>query len=79
LRAACGRGMAEHIGALMRDIEQAKRLYAQDADWSVESVGYFIQFVLQGSFIFAMAQHSPAVVHANLEHLKRYLNMLFNP
>lgn len=79
IRAACERGMAEHIGALMRDIEEAKRLYAQDADWTVESVGYFIQSVLQGSFIFAKAQHSPAVVRANLEHLKRYLKTLFHP
>lgn len=79
LRAACDRGMAEHIGALMRDIEEAKQLYAHDAGWSVESVGYFIQSVLQGSFIFAKAQQSPTVVRANLEHLKRYLKLLFNP
>ena len=79
IRAACERGMSGHIGALMRDIEEAKRLYAQDAGWSAESVGYFIQSVLQGSFIFAKAQHSPAVVRANLAHLKRYLKTLFQP
>lgn len=78
IRAACERGMGEHIGALLRDVEAAKALYAQDADWSVESVGYFIQSVLQGSFIFAKAHQSPEVVRANLAHLRRYLLVLFN-
>lgn len=78
IRAACERGMDEHIGALLRDVEAAKALYAQDADWSVESVGYFIQSVLQGSFIFAKARQSPEVVRANLQHLRRYLLVLFN-
>jgi len=78
IRAACARGMGEHIDALLRDIEAARALYAQDADWSVESVGYFIQSVLQGSFIFAKAQQGPEVIRANLQHLRHYLLILFN-
>jgi len=69
--------MAGHIGALLRDVEAARALYAHDADWPVESVGYFIQAVLQGSFIFAKAHQGPDVVRANLEHLRRYLLVLF--
>jgi hypothetical protein len=34
-------------------VEAAKKLYAPNARWSAESVGYFIQSVLQGSFVFA--------------------------
>jgi hypothetical protein len=37
----------------LHDVEAAKRLYAPKARWSAESVGYFIQAVLQGGFIFA--------------------------
>ncbi len=76
LRAACDRGMSEHVAELTRDIEAAKRLYAPDAPWSAESVGYFMQSVLQGAFIFAKAKQSPAVAIESLAHLRRYLEML---
>jgi TetR/AcrR family transcriptional regulator, transcriptional repressor for nem operon len=79
IRAACERGMAVHIDELVRDVEAAKQLYAPSADWTAESVGYFIQTVLQGSFIFAKAQGGPEVIRQNLSHLERYLRSLFQP
>ena len=79
IRAACDRGMSAHIAELARDIEAAKKRYAPDAQWSVESVGYFIQSVLQGSFIFAKAKQSPEVARESLTHLRRYLEGLFAP
>ena len=48
-----------------------------EAPWTADSVGTFIQAVLQGSFIFAKAQQGPEVAHANIAHLHRYLDMLF--
>jgi TetR/AcrR family transcriptional repressor of nem operon len=78
IRAACDRGMSRHIAELTRDIEAAKKRYAPKARWSAESVGYFIQSALQGSFIFAKAKRSPEVVRENLEHLRRYLMALFS-
>ena len=71
IRAACDQGMASHIAALTRDIEAAKERHAPQAAWSAQSLGYFIQGVLQGSFIFAKAQQGPEVVRANLDHLRR--------
>jgi TetR/AcrR family transcriptional repressor of nem operon len=78
IRAACERGMSRHIAELTRDVEAAKKLYAPKARWSAASVGYFIQSVLQGSFVFAKAKQSPEVVRDNLDHLQRYLESLFN-
>jgi len=78
IRAACDEGMATHIANLTRDVEAAKRLYMPDAPWSAESVGYFIQSVLQGAFIFAKAKQSPEVVRESLAHLRRYLGLIFN-
>ncbi|HUB14472.1 MAG TPA: TetR/AcrR family transcriptional regulator [Acetobacteraceae bacterium] len=78
IRAACDRGMSAHIAILTRDIEAAKQLYAPDAPWSAESVGYFIQSVLQGAFIFAKAKQGPQVVRESLAHLRRYLGLIFN-
>jgi TetR/AcrR family transcriptional repressor of nem operon len=79
IRAACDKGMTTHIANLTRDIEAAKRLYAPDAPWSAESVGYFIQSVLQGAFIFAKAKQGPEVARESLAHLRRYLGLIFNP
>jgi TetR/AcrR family transcriptional repressor of nem operon len=78
IRTACDRGMSAHIADLTRDIEAAKKRYAPRASWSAESVGYFIQAVLQGSFIFAKAKQSPKTIRESLGHLRRYLRVLFN-
>ena len=76
LRAACDAGMSEHVADLTRDIEAAKQRYAPDATWSAASVGYFMQSVLQGAFIFAKAKQNPAVAVESLGHLRRYLEQL---
>ena len=76
LRAACDQGMSEHVAELTRDVEAAKQLYAPDAPWSAESVGYFMQAVLQGAFIFAKAKQSPEVAVESLRHLRRYLETI---
>jgi TetR/AcrR family transcriptional repressor of nem operon len=77
IRAACDRELSLHIAALARDIDLAKQQHVPAATWSAESVGHFIQAVLQGSFIFAKAKQSPEVVRENLGHLRRYLGLLF--
>jgi TetR/AcrR family transcriptional repressor of nem operon len=79
LRAACEHAFASHIEALTRDAQAAKDLYAPDAPWSAESVGYFIQAVLQGSFIFAKATQGPEIARESIEHLRRYITHLFRP
>jgi TetR/AcrR family transcriptional repressor of nem operon len=77
IRTACDRELSSHITGLARDIEAAKRQHVPTATWSAESVGCFIQAVLQGSFIFAKARQSPEVVRESLAHLRRYLCLLF--
>jgi TetR/AcrR family transcriptional repressor of nem operon len=79
IRTTCERGMVSHIAELTRDIEAAKRRYAPGASWSAESVGYFIQSVLQGAFVFAKARQGPAVVRDSLAHLRCYIELLFKP
>ncbi len=79
IRIACEKGLSSHVAVLTRDIEAAKQLYVPDATWSATSVGYFIQSVLQGAFIFAKAKQGPEVVRESLAHLRRYLGLLFDP
>ena len=77
IRAACDRGLSSHVAMLTRDLQAARDLYAPGATWSAESVAEFIQAALQGGFIFAKAKQSPDAVRDVLEHLRRYLGVLF--
>jgi TetR/AcrR family transcriptional regulator, transcriptional repressor for nem operon len=76
LRATCDRMLSDHVAMLTRDLAAAKTLYAPDASWEPASVGYFMQCVLQGGFIFAKAQQNPDVAAASLGHLRAYLATL---
>lgn len=61
---------------LARDLEAAKQRYAPDATWTAESVGTFMQAVLQGGFIFAKASRDPEITKACIAHLRAYLETL---
>lgn len=78
VRVACDEGMSRHIDHLVEDLEAARRRHVPHADWTAESVGYFMQAVLQGSFIFSKAKLDAQVVRANLQHLRRYLESLLS-
>jgi len=77
IRKAVERELAVHIAELLPDIRQAKQRYAAEASWTPASLGYFIQSVLQGSFIFAKARQGPEVARESLSHLRNYLVLLF--
>ena len=79
LRATCDRMLSEHVAMLTRDLAAAKARYAPAASWEPQSVGYFMQCVLQGGFIFAKAQQNPNVAAASLGHLRTYLETLLGP
>jgi TetR/AcrR family transcriptional repressor of nem operon len=79
IRDACDRGMSAHIAELTRDVALAKQRYCPTAKWTADSVGYFMQAVLQGSFIFAKATQNSKVARESLAHLRCYLEMLFSP
>ncbi|MGO9699913.1 MAG: TetR/AcrR family transcriptional regulator [Xanthobacteraceae bacterium] len=78
LRAACERMFSEHVADLTCDLAAAKARHAPDATWDPESVGYFMQCVLQGGFIFAKAKQSSEIATASLGHLRDYLVTLLD-
>lgn len=77
LRTAVAREMALHIDGLLPDIAAAKKRHAPRAAWTPESLGYFIQSVLQGAFIYAKARQGPDMARESLAHLRRYLLSAF--
>ncbi|WP_375764770.1 TetR/AcrR family transcriptional regulator [Archangium gephyra] len=79
IRATCDRHLSAHAGMLARDIAEARQRYAPDAPWTPESLGLFMQTVIQGAFILAKAKQGPEVAAESLRHLRRYLETQFTP
>jgi TetR/AcrR family transcriptional repressor of nem operon len=77
IRKACDRCISAHAATLVADIAAAIRKYGIAANWTVESLAYYTQAVIQGAFILAKAQQSSQVAAACLDHLRRYLELLF--
>ncbi len=62
---------------LVADIRAAVEKYGLSPEWTVESLAYYTQAVIQGAFILAKAQQSSLIAASCLEHLHRYLQLLF--
>ena len=45
--------------------------------WTAESLALHTQAVLQGAFILAKARGGPEIAAQSVDHLKRYVTMLF--
>jgi TetR/AcrR family transcriptional regulator, transcriptional repressor for nem operon len=78
LREACNRCITGHAGILVPDIEEAMRQRGMSPQWTAESLALYTQATIQGAFILAKATHSSEVATACIEHLRRYLELLFH-
>lgn len=78
IRDACARSITGHAGTLVADIEAARRLHAPRADWTAESLALHTQAVIQGAFILAKATGGPRLAEESIDHLDRYIRLLFN-
>lgn len=78
IRDACDASISGHAATVAKDIAEAMEVYGIDADWTAESLALHTQAVLQGAFILAKAKGGPAVAAESVDHLRRYIEMLFN-
>ena len=78
IRDACDKSIREHAAMLELEITKATHIYRMNPDWNAESLALYMQAVIQGAFILAKAEGGPEVAAACLDHLRRYLEMLFN-
>jgi TetR/AcrR family transcriptional repressor of nem operon len=78
IRDACEKSITDHAATLEADIAQAMRKYAVDADWTARSLALYTQAVIQGAFILAKAKGSAEIAADCIDHLRRYLEVLFN-
>ncbi len=78
IRDACNRSISEHAATLVPDIEEAIRRRDMNPDWTAESLALYTQATIQGAFILAKAKHNREAAAASIDHLRRYLELLFN-
>lgn len=79
IRDACDRSISNHAATLEADIETAMRERGLSPDWTAKSLALHTQVVLQGAFILAKAKGGAAVAADSVDHLIRYLELLFSP
>lgn len=77
IREACDRLIGAHAATLVSDIEAATQHYGVKPEWTAESLAYYSQAVIQGAFILVKAQQSSKVAAECLDHLHRYIELLF--
>ena len=77
IRHACDASIGSHAAKVESDIADAMKRYHIRDPWTAESLALHTQAVLQGAFILAKAKGSAAVVEASIDHLHRYVELLF--
>jgi TetR/AcrR family transcriptional repressor of nem operon len=78
IRDACAHAICGHAETLEADISAAMKAYRIRADWTAASLALHTQAVLQGAFILAKAKGGPQVAADTIDHLRRYVELLFN-
>ena len=78
IRHACDASIGSHAAKVESDIADAMKLYRIRAPWTAESLALHTQVVLQGAFILAKAKGNAAMVEASIDHLRRYVELLFH-
>jgi TetR/AcrR family transcriptional regulator, transcriptional repressor for nem operon len=78
IRDACGASIFGHAQTLEPDIRAAMLRQGIAGDWTAESLARHTQTVIQGAFVLAKAGNDPSLVIESLDHLDRYIRLLFN-
>jgi TetR/AcrR family transcriptional regulator, transcriptional repressor for nem operon len=75
--AACARNIAGHAKMLEADIRAAMHDRGIRGTWTADSLAQHILTVIHGGFILAKARGSADVASESLDHLRRYIELLF--
>lgn len=77
IRDACAASIFGHAATLEPNIRAAIEARGIAADWTPASLAAHTQAVLQGAFILAKASGDRAVARESVDHLRRYIELLF--
>src|SRR5262249_26471491 len=78
IRDACARSITSHAAKVEADIREALAKYRISAPCTAASLALYTQAVLQGAFIIAKAKDNARDAAACVDHLRRYVELLFN-
>lgn len=78
IREACAATIFDHAATLEPYIAAAMEARQITGDWTAADLAAHMQAVLQGAFILAKAAGDQAVAIDSIDHLKRYLTLLFH-
>ncbi len=76
---ACARNIFGHARSLEADVSAAMAKHGVGGNWSAEGLALHMQAVIQGAFVLAKAKGGPTVAAESIDHLIRYLELLFRP
>jgi TetR/AcrR family transcriptional repressor of nem operon len=79
IRDACEASISNHAATVETDIAEAMRFRGVRTEWTAQSLALHMQAVLQGAFILAKAKGGAAIAAASVDHLRRYIEFLFQP
>ena len=79
IREACARSIRGHAEKIEADIAAAIKARGIKAEWTARSLALHTRAVLQGAFILAKATGGPELAVESIDHLRRYIELLFEP
>jgi TetR/AcrR family transcriptional regulator, transcriptional repressor for nem operon len=77
IRESCEASILSHAAKLEADVAAAIELHRAPPGVTACSLALHMQAVLQGAFILAKAKGDAAVAAESIDHLRRYLVLLF--
>ncbi len=78
IREACARSITGHAATLETDIRAAIEKHGLEPSWTPKSLALYTQAALQGAFILAKATGGAKAAADAVDHLRRYVELLFN-
>jgi TetR/AcrR family transcriptional repressor of nem operon len=78
IREACNRSISSHAATIEADITEAIQKYGIEPEWTAQSLALYTQSTLQGAFILAKAKGGSGIAVDCINHLHRYIEMLFS-
>jgi TetR/AcrR family transcriptional regulator, transcriptional repressor for nem operon len=78
IRDACAHSITSHAAKIEPDIREAIAQHGVKPAWTAASLALYTQAVLQGAFILAKATGGPKAAAEAVDHLRRYVELLFN-
>ncbi len=77
LARACEASISDRAAELEKDIEAAMKQHRISGGWTAASLALHVQAVVQGAIIVAKAKGGTEVAMESIDHLHRYIELLF--